>query len=168
MRTFVRITIEGLLVMHGAAAFADCTRPRPAFSIPEGGTAAEQDFTAANSALTDFGSKVRDYLNCMNGEMSQKAVGKDEAAREEINKAHAAAYNEAANELRGLAACYKTQREIFKSTGGGTKPKPADCVRGQSGQRRRRHADHDGAHDRGVRPHVRDSWRRQLALLPRA
>jgi TonB family protein len=127
MRTFVRIIIAGLLVMHGAAAFADCTRPRPAFSIPEGGTAAEQDFTAANSALTDFGSKVRDYLNCMNGEMSQKAVGKDEAAREEIDKAHAAAYNEVANELRGLAACYKTQREIFKSTGGGTKPKPADC-----------------------------------------
>jgi TonB family protein len=127
MRMFVRITIASLLVVHGAAAFADCSRPRPAFSIPEGGSATEKDLAAANSALTEFGSKVRDYLNCMNGEISQKAVGKDATAREELNKLHVAAYNEAANELRGLAACYKTQYEIFKSTGGGTKAKQADC-----------------------------------------
>ena len=127
MRTFVRIVFAGLVLVQAGAAFADCTRPRPTFSIPEGGSASEQDLTAANSALTDFGGKVRDYLNCLNGEISQKAVGKDAAAREELNKAHAAAYNESANELRGLAACYKTQREIFKSTGGGSKAKPADC-----------------------------------------
>ena len=35
MWTFVRIVIAGLLVVQGTAAFADCTRPRPAFSIPE-------------------------------------------------------------------------------------------------------------------------------------
>jgi TonB family protein len=127
MRTFVRIIIAGLLVLPTTAAFADCTRPRPTFSIPEGGSASEQELVAAKGALGDFGSKVRDYLNCLNGDISQKAVGKDAAAREELSKAHVAAYNEAANELRGLAACYKTQREIFKSTGGGTKAKPADC-----------------------------------------
>ena len=128
MRTLFRITVACLLWMHAVAAVADCTRPRPTFSIPEGGSASQQELTAANSALTDFSGKVRDYLNCMNGEMSQKAVGKDAAAREEINKAHAAAYNESANELRGLAACYNTQSEIFKSTGGGSKAKPADCT----------------------------------------
>ena len=127
MRTFVRITVTGLLVLHGAAAFADCTRPRPTVPIPEGGSASEQDLVAANEALGAFGGKVRDYLYCLNGEISQKAVGKDQAAREELGKAHAAAHNEAVNELKGLAACYKTQREIFKSTGGGSKPKPADC-----------------------------------------
>src|SRR5207342_2866518 len=72
-------------------------------------------------------TKVRDYLNCLNGETSQKTVGKEPAARDEIAKGFVAAYNEAANELKGLAACYNTQREIFKSTGGGTKPKTADC-----------------------------------------
>ena len=127
MRTFVRITFAGLLCVYGATAFADCARPRPAFTIPEGGSASEKDLVAANGALTDYGGKVRDYLNCMNGEISQKAVGKDAAAKEELNTAHVTAYNEAANELRGLAACYKTQREIFKSTGGGSKAKPADC-----------------------------------------
>ena len=127
MRIFVRVVFAGLVLVHAGAALADCARPRPTFSIPEGGSASEQDLTAANGALSDFGGKVRDYLNCMNGEMSQKAVGKDATAREELNKAHAAAYNESANELRGLAACYKTQLEIFKSTGGGSKAKPADC-----------------------------------------
>lgn len=127
MRTFVKITIAGLLVLHGAAVFADCERPRPTFSIPEGGSATEKDLVAANDALGAFGAKVRDYLYCLNGEISQKAVGKDQAAREELAKAHVAAHNDAANELKGLAACYNTQREIFKSTGGGGKVKPADC-----------------------------------------
>ena len=115
-------------MLPAGAAFADCTRPRPAFSIPEGGSATEQDLTAANSALTEFGGKVRDYLYCLNGEISQKAVGKDAGcARRARPRRTSAAYNEAANELQGLAACYKTQREIFKSTGGGSKAKPADC-----------------------------------------
>jgi TonB family protein len=130
MRTFARITFASLLVLlmlPGAAALADCTRPRPTFSIPEGGSATEKELTAANGALTEFGGKVRDYLYCLNGEIIQKAVGKDVAAREELTKAHATAHNEAANELKGLAACYKTQREIFKSTGGGSQAKPADC-----------------------------------------
>jgi len=127
MSTFVRTIIASLLLLQGFAAFADCTRPRPTFSIPEGGSAGEKDLAAANSALTEFGTKVRDYLYCLNGETSQKSVGKEQAVREELAKGYVAAYNEAANELKGLAACYNTQREIFKSTGGGTKPKPADC-----------------------------------------
>jgi TonB family protein len=127
MWTFVRITIAGWLLLQGVAAFADCTRPRPTFAIPEGGSASEKELAAANTALTEFGSKVRDYLYCLNGETSQKSVGKEQAAREEIAKAYVATYNEAANELKGLAACYNTQREIFKSTGGGTKAKAADC-----------------------------------------
>jgi TonB family protein len=127
MWTFARITIAALLVLQGAAAYADCTRPRPTFSIPEGGSASEKDLAAANTALTEFGAKVRDYLYCLNGETSQKSVGKEQAAREELAKAYVAAYNDAANELRGLATCFNTQRELFKSTGGGTKPKAADC-----------------------------------------
>jgi TonB family protein len=129
MSTF-RITIAGsfvLLMFCGAAAFADCTRPRPTFSIPEGGSASEKDLAAANTALTEFGTKVRDYLYCLQGETSQKTVGKDQAAREELAKAYVTTYNDAANELKGLATCYNTQRELFKSTGGGTKPKAADC-----------------------------------------
>jgi hypothetical protein len=48
--------------LQGAAAFADCTRPRPTFSIPEGGSASERRMAATNTALTEFGAKVRDYL----------------------------------------------------------------------------------------------------------
>jgi TonB family protein len=130
MRIFATIkvvTLAGLLGLHATAAVADCTRPRPAFSIPEGGSASAKDLTAADTALAEFGGKVRDYLFCLNGENSQKAVGKDQAAREAIAKAAVEAHNEAANEFRGLAACLNAQRDAFKSTGGGTQPKPADC-----------------------------------------
>jgi TonB family protein len=130
MRIFATIkivTIASLLGLHATAALADCTRPRPTFTIPQGGSASEKDLAAADSALVEFGGKVRDYLYCLNGDSSQKAVGKDQAAREELAKQTVAAHNEAANEFRGLAACLKTQREVFKSTGGGTQPKPADC-----------------------------------------
>lgn len=130
MRTFATmrvVAIASLLALYGAGALADCARPRAAFSIPEGGSATEKDLAAADAALAEFGDDVRDYLYCLNGESSQKAVGKDQAARQEIDRAHLSAHNEAANELKGLVACYKTQREIFKSTGGGSKAKPADC-----------------------------------------
>jgi TonB family protein len=130
MRMFATIrivTIASLLGLYASASLADCSRPRRTFSIPQGGTASEKDLAAADSALVEFGGKVRDYLYCLNGESSQKAVGKDQAAREELAKQTEAAHNEAANEFRGLAACLKTQREVFKSTGGGTQPKPADC-----------------------------------------
>ena len=91
MRTFAMtriVTIAALLALHASPAFADCTRPRPTFSIPEGGSASEQDLTAANSALAEFAGKVRDYLYCLNGESSQKAVGKDQAAKEQIANAN--------------------------------------------------------------------------------
>ena len=61
MWTFVRIIIAGLLLLQGAAAFADCTRPRPAFSIPEGGSASEKDLAAANTALTEFAGRHRRF-----------------------------------------------------------------------------------------------------------
>ena len=76
MRIFATIkivTIASLLGLYTTAAFADCTRPRPTFSIPEGGTASEKDLAAADSALVEFGGKVRDYLYCLNGDSSQKA-----------------------------------------------------------------------------------------------
>lgn len=127
MRAYVKATIAGFLVLQGAAALADCTRPRPAFEIPEGASANEKGMTTAQTELAAFGAKVRDYLYCLNGEVSQKSVGKDQPAREELSRAHAAAHNEAANELRGIAECYKAQWQRFKSTGGGKENKAADC-----------------------------------------
>jgi TonB family protein len=124
----VRITIAGLLCLPAAVVLADCTRPRAGFEIPEGGSATEADINAAQTELATFAGKVRDYLYCMNGEISQKSVGKDPAAREELSRAHIDAHQEIANELRGLAECYKVQKEIFKSTGGGKQKKAANCA----------------------------------------
>lgn len=126
-KTTIARFIATLLLLHGAAVLADCQRPRPAFEVPEGSSAAEPDMAAAQKSLVGFADQVREYLRCLNGETSQKSIGKDEAARQEIAKAHLAAHQTAADELAGLAECYNEQLKSFKSSGGGTQKRAADC-----------------------------------------
>src|SRR5262245_29342254 len=98
-RNAIAAVLAVLSLSFSVASLADCARPRPSFQVPDGSSATEQDMTGSQRELVAFADKVREYLRCMNGEMSQKSVGKDEAARAEIDKAHIAAHNEAATEL---------------------------------------------------------------------
>lgn len=124
-------TVAALLAVFSfsfsVTSLADCARPRATIEIPDGSSATEQDMTSSQRELVAYADKVREYLRCLNGEMSQKSVGKDETARTEIDKAHIAAHNEAANELGGLVDCYQAQLETFKKSGGGTQKRAADC-----------------------------------------
>jgi TonB family protein len=110
-----------------ATAQAECTRPRPDFEIPQGATAAEKDLVAAQQKLVQFDGVVGEYLRCLRGEASQQSVGKDEATKKKIADAYVAAHDAAALELSGLADCFNAQLADFRSSGGGTEPKPADC-----------------------------------------
>jgi len=127
----MRILIAGALLAglasFSAGALADCARPKPGFEIPDGTSVSEQEIKAAQQPLVDFANKVSDYLRCMNGEASQRSIGKDEATREEIAKQHIAAHQAAADELTGLVECYKAQLQSFKSSGGGKQRRAADC-----------------------------------------
>jgi len=127
----MRILLAGALLAgmasFSATAFADCTRPKATFEIPDGTSVSEQEIKAAQAPLVDYANKVSDYLRCLNGESSQRSIGKDEAAREEIAKQHLAAHQEAADELTGLVECYKAQLQSFKSSGGGKQKRAADC-----------------------------------------
>jgi TonB family protein len=124
-----RITglIAALLLLQGAQALADCTRPRPAFEIPDGAVSSQQDIASAQQQLVTFAAQVREYLRCLNGEASQKSIGKDDASREQLARAHLVAHQEAADELSGLAECFNAQVQSFKSSGGGTQKRAADC-----------------------------------------
>lgn len=119
--------ITALLCLHGAQALADCTRPRPSFEIPDGASATQPDIASTEQQLVAFASGVREYLRCLNGETSQKSIGKDDASREQLERAHLAAHQEAADELSGLAECFNAQVRSFKSSGGGTQKRAADC-----------------------------------------
>src|SRR5690606_22292618 len=71
------------LFSHGTA-LAECTRPRPDFQIPEGSGASEQELTALQGKLIGFAEEVREYLRCLNGDLGQRSIGKDEATRAKI------------------------------------------------------------------------------------
>lgn len=128
MRTIVGTTIFGFLLLGAATASAQCTRPRPGFEVPEGRSATEQDLAEAQKQLFAFAEQVREYMRCLNGDTSQRSIGKDEAARAEIAQAHATKHQEAANELNGLVDCYGAQVQSFKSSGGGKQKRAADCA----------------------------------------
>jgi TonB family protein len=117
-----------LLLFSQGTALAECTRPRPDFQIPEGSGASEQELTALQGKLIGFAEQVREYLRCLNGEVGQRSIGKDEATRTKIAQEHLQAHHEAASELKGLADCYAAQLEAFKESGGGKEHRAADCA----------------------------------------
>lgn len=135
MRVMTAGLIAAIASIYSAVSLADCARPRPAFEIPDGRTATEQALVAVRQPLVAYADEVREYLRCLNGEASQKAIGKDTARRAELAKAHIAAHDAAANEITGLVSCYQAQLDIFKhsdkdsdkSSSGGTLKPPADC-----------------------------------------
>lgn len=127
MRLTFALLCAASAVTYSVAAMADCTRPHPAIVIPDGSSATEPALLEAHRKLREFDRQVGEYQSCLAGEASQKSVGKDEAMRQQIAEAQVAAHNQAADELRGLAACFQAQIEAFKTTGGGTENKPANC-----------------------------------------
>lgn len=116
-----------LLLSHGTA-LAECPRPRPDFQIPEGAGATEQELTTLQGKLVSFAEEVREYLRCLNGEVGQRSIGKDEETKAKIAQEHLEKHHEAASELKGLADCYAAQLEAFKSSGGGKERRNADCA----------------------------------------
>src|SRR5262245_43896628 len=87
-------------------AHAECVRPRPEFTIPDGNTASDEDIANAQRAIVALDGKIGDYLRCIRGEASQSSVGKDDATKRQIVEDYIKAHNAAATELTGLARCF--------------------------------------------------------------
>jgi len=115
------------LLLNVTSAAADCTRPQSKVSIPDGATATEQELQTARQGLLKLDQDIGEYLRCIKGETSQATVGKDPQAREQLLKSYVASNNAAADELRGLAACFDAQLETYRSSKGGAGGKAADC-----------------------------------------
>lgn len=92
-----------------AAPTYACTRPRPTFQMPDGATATAEELGKAKEALVKFDQEVGEYLRCLQGEASQKVVGKDDTVRTQVNTEYVATFNAAADEVAGLGACFNAQ-----------------------------------------------------------
>lgn len=106
---------------------AECTRPRPDFQIPDGATASEAQLNNTKTALQRFDEQVGKYLRCLEGEASQKLVGKDEAARIKVRDGFIASFNSAADELSGLGECYNAQMQAATQPKASDTKKMANC-----------------------------------------
>jgi TonB family protein len=108
-------------------AHAECTRPRPSFQIPDGTSASEPDLVNAKAALQRFDEEVGKYLRCLEGDASQKSLGKDAAARTKVRTDFITSYNAAADELTGLGDCYIAQVNLAKPPKATSTKKTANC-----------------------------------------
>ncbi len=110
-------------------ANAECDRPKRKFDVPEGTTANAEQMATAQKDIVAFADAVAEYARCLQGELDQKSIGKSDAEKAELGKSYAAAYEPAAHEATGLAACFNEQLDAFKSSGGGKSMRAADCKR---------------------------------------
>ena len=81
----------------------------------------------AQVKLVTLDQQVGDYLRCIKGEASQQSVGKDEATRTRLLDQYVTSHNSIATELAGLGDCFNAEIQKFRSSGGGTARKAADC-----------------------------------------
>lgn len=127
----MKVRFEALLlcllgiVAHEAGA--ECVRPKPAFEVPDGKTANAEQMAKAQKEVVAFANTVAEYARCLEGELSQKSIGKDEAEKTELSKSYVASYEPVAHQATGLATCFNEQLDTFKASGGGTAMRAANC-----------------------------------------
>ncbi len=129
MKVRAAAAIACFLSLLTQPALAECVRPKASFQVPEGKTANAEQMAAAQKNVVALANAVVDYASCLQGELGQKSIGKDQAAKEALNKQYSSAHAAAAQEVNGLANCFNEQLESFKASGGGTSMRPADCAK---------------------------------------
>jgi TonB family protein len=121
------LAVISLALWFGSSAEAACTRPEAKFTVPDGASATEEEMKTATQALLKLDQEVGEYLRCIKGDTSQATVGKDQQTREQLLKDYVASHNAATDQLAGLADCFNSQLETYRSTKGGAGGKTADC-----------------------------------------
>jgi len=127
MRVASSGAVFGLLMLCATTAWANCSRPRPAFEVPEGNSATAEQMAAVQTQVVAFTNEVAEYVRCLQGELGQKSIGKDDTEKAALTQTYATAHNQAADEVTGLVNCFNAHLDTFRSTGGGTQMRAADC-----------------------------------------
>jgi hypothetical protein len=119
----------GLLLCAGAlpAAYANCgPAPQPAFAIPDGAHASQDEMSAARDNLSEYSAQVAAYASCLDAERADTGHAGASAARransEELHRGSAALLR-----LASVVSCFSRQVQAFHATGGGSDAGPAQC-----------------------------------------
>jgi len=117
----------GVLICGGGlpVAHANCgPAPQPAFAIPDGAHASQDEMSAARDNLSEYSAQVAAYAACLDAGQagSGRRAGTDAQRLRDLDLGSTA--------LRRLASavrCFSAQVQAFHLTGGGTDARPAQC-----------------------------------------
>jgi hypothetical protein len=130
MNPMIRITriAATLLLCAGAlpAAHAGCgPTPQPAFAVPDGAHASQDEMSAARDNLSEYSAQVAAYASCLDAEQADAGRADGNARRlRDLDLTSAAL-----TRLASVVSCFSAQVEAFERTGGGTDAGPARCSR---------------------------------------
>jgi hypothetical protein len=123
----------GVLLCAGAlpVAHANCgPAPQPAFAIPDGAHASQDEMSAARDNLSDYSAQVATYASCLDAEQAESGRNGGTDARrvrdEVLDRGSAALLR-----LASIVSCFSQQVQAFHATGGGNDAGPAQCSRPQ-------------------------------------
>lgn len=107
------LTLAALAALAAGPAFADCTPPNDAITIPNGSTASRDDMVAAQKAVKALDTAVKQYSDCLTQEQSAKvAAGGDKA---KLNEQYAQLQNAEVDKLQKAADKFNTELRAFKA-----------------------------------------------------
>src|SRR5487761_564645 len=119
----------GVLLCAGAlpAAHANCgPTPQPAFAIPDGAHASNDEMSAARDNLSEYSAQVAAYASCLDAEQADSGRSAATDARhlrgEDLERGSAALLR-----LASIVGCFTEQVQVFHATGGGSDAGPAQC-----------------------------------------
>ena len=133
--TRTMLIAAGVLICGGAlpVAHAGCgPAPQPAFAIPDGAHASQDEMSAARDNLSEYSAQVAAYAACLDAERadSGRSVTTDTQHQREryLDLGSAAVLR-----LASVVRCFSAQVQAFQATGGGTDAGPAQCSRSVGG-----------------------------------
>jgi hypothetical protein len=123
----------GVLLCGGGLPMARAScgpAPQPAFAIPDGAHASQDEMSAARDNLSEYSAQVAAYASCLGAEQagSGRNAGTDalRLRNEELDLGSAAL-----RRLASVVSCFSRQVQAFHATGGGRDAGPAECSRPQ-------------------------------------
>lgn len=91
------------------SASAGCILPPAPNKVPDGTTAPEEEMITAMETLKRYNTDVANYVKCLEFEVGQNRLSRDEQARQ---------HNAAIDGLQSIAAKFNEQVRLFKARSG--------------------------------------------------
>jgi hypothetical protein len=131
MKVLLPVTL--LAAVIASPAFADCTAPTIAITVPDGSKATIEEMLAAKHAISDSDAAVQKYDDCLKAEQDAKiAAGGDKMKDEDKVKISAETvtrHNVVADQLQKIADQFNVEVRAYKARTAAAAATPAPAAK---------------------------------------